>query len=164
MGCVFHFCPCKMATCWSWPRSDDVHGFYFAAVFDGHAGFSSVKFLRFVCALYVFVLLLQWFEYVYSLSLWFSMRKIHNHYTCHSNGYHISCSCSLSENHLLKYSYGANSFHVKTIFGWVCLVPFRGNLVTVSIKPWTTTWSIALFRINHKSRRWGIRWTNDHLV
>lgn len=27
---------------------DDLHGFSFAAVFDGHAGFSSVKFLRFV--------------------------------------------------------------------------------------------------------------------
>lgn len=29
-------------------RSDGLNGFSFAAVFDGHAGFSSVKFLRFV--------------------------------------------------------------------------------------------------------------------
>lgn len=29
-------------------RSDGLDGFSFAAVFDGHAGFSSVKFLRWV--------------------------------------------------------------------------------------------------------------------
>lgn len=29
-------------------QSDELDGFSFAAVFDGHAGFSSVKFLRFV--------------------------------------------------------------------------------------------------------------------
>jgi len=54
-------------------RSDGFDGFYFAAVFDGHGGLSSVKFLRLdymeICVIklrnIVFLFLFVWFNVLY---------------------------------------------------------------------------------------------------